>query len=80
MKCMVLAMQNVLIVKKGNTTMLKRIILFLISITLFGCAMTISETENGCRLSGLGGGEGEIEGKCKVKKGIITIPDLTVKN
>ena len=62
--------------------MIKTFIIALISIALSGCApMVINPTpEDGCKLSGFGGGNGTIEGKCTVKKGLIDFSGLRLEN
>ena len=56
---------------------MKELILIVFIFFSMGCAASIVPLEGGgCKAIGFGSVDGEIEGKCKVKKGIITFPPI----
>lgn len=56
---------------------MSKLLTIILIILTTGCSMTMQENIDGsCTLKGLGTGEGEIEDKCKIQKGIINWPDI----
>ncbi len=65
--------------KRPKATGAWPVVLILVA-TLCGCAMTMRENSDGsCTLVGWGGGEGTLEGKCTVKKGMFDLGGLRLE-
>lgn len=59
---------------------LNAVCIMFIIFTISGCGMTMRENPDGSfTLSGFGSGEGEIEGKAKIKKGLVAIPNGLIR-